>query len=428
MPTVDRRRLRMAIEDAVTSGGQTVVRRADGRAGVGVTTALVDFTHHYREAYDVTWWIAAQDPQLIGDQMAQLAEALGVAAPTDTADTATAAALAALRQRGRWLLVFDDAGPPHDLARFLPGGTGHVLVGSTDPGWEGRSVAVPPFRRAESVELLRAHHGDLTAADADRVATALADVPLDVAAAGTTLAATGMSADAFLAALAEDATTDRPKCEAAAWAVAFDRLAADEPQALALLTLVAWLGPEPVPTALFTGSLPASLTTSDPAQLVAVLADRGLARADGDGVQLHRVPAAYLVRRSADDRPDGAGWAVWAVRLLRAAAPPDPADPATWPAWRSLMPHVLAATDPGRALDDVAVEVGWLLHHAARFLRARGEQESARALLEDAHDLYLRRLGADDPQTVAVARALADNLRALGRHEQARLLSEGLRG
>ena len=428
MPTVDRRRLRMAIEDAVTLGGQAVVRPADGRAGVGVTTALVDFAHHYREAYDVTWWIAAQDPQLIGDQMGRLAEALGVAAPTDTADAAAAAALAALRQRGRWLLVFDDAGPPHDLARFLPGGTGHVLVGSTDPGWEGRSVAVPPFRRAESVELLRAHHGDLTAADADRVATALADLPLDVAAAGATLAATGLSAEALLDALAEDATTDRPKREAAAWAVAFDRLATDEPQALALLTLVAWLGPEPVPTALFTGQMPASLTTSEPAQVAAVLTDRGLARADDDSVQLHRVPAAHLVRRSAHDRPDGAGWAVWAVRLLRAAVPPDPDDAATWPAWRRLMPHVLAATDPGRALDDVAVEVGWLLHHAARFLRARGEQESARALLEDAHELYLRRLGPDDPQTVAVARALADNLRALGRHEQARLLSEGLRG
>ena len=116
------------------------------------------------------------------------------------------------------------------------------------------------------------------------------------------------------------------------------------------------------------------------------------------------------------------------MRLLRAAVPPAPEDPATWPVWRRLMPHVLAATDPGRALDDVAVEVGWLLLHAARFLRARGEQESARALLEDAHDLYRRRLGPDAPETVAAAQALADNLAALGRHEQARRLREGLTG
>ena len=84
------------------------------------------------------------------------------------------------------------------------------------------------------------------------------------------------------------------------------------------------------------------------------------------------------------------------------------------------MPHVLAAADPGRPLDDVAVDVGWLLHRAAGFLRARGEQESARALLEDAHDLYRRRLGLDHPETRTAACALADNLRALGRHDQAR--------
>jgi hypothetical protein len=212
---------------------------------------------------------------------------------------------------------------------------------------------------------------------------------------------------------------------AAAWGVAFDRLAADEPQALALLTLVAWLGSEPVPMALLgeqPDHLPAPLPTADHARLAATLADRGLVTSDGESVQLHRVPAAHLVRRSTDDRPDGAGWGVWAVRLLRAAVPPDPDDPAGWPAWRRLMPHVLVATDPRRALDDVAVEVGWLLHHAARFLQARGEQESARALLEDAHDLYRRRLGPDAPQTVAAARALADNLSALGRHEQARRL------
>ena len=51
--------------------------------------------------------------------------------------------------------------------------------------------------------------------------------------------------------------------------------------------------------------------------------------------------------------------------------------------------------------------------------RARGEQESARALSEDAYDLYRQRLGPDHPETVAAAEALADNLRALGRPERA---------
>jgi hypothetical protein len=199
---------------------------------------------------------------------------------------------------------------------------------------------------------------------------------------------------------------------------------------MALLTVVAWLGPEPVPTALLTGHadrLPPTLAAPDAVELTATLARRGLATADHESVQLHRTPAAHLVRRTTAEHPDGAGWPVWAVRLLRAAVPADPDDPASWPTWRRLLPHVLAATDPGRPLDDVAAEVGWLLHHAARFLRARGEQESARALLEDAHELYERRLGPDHPETRTAAHALADNLRALGRPDQARRVLDGLK-
>src|SRR3954451_12139061 len=57
------------------------------------------------------------------------------------------------------------------------------------------------------------------------------------------------------------------------------------------------------------------------------------------------------------------------------------------------------------------------------FLRARGEQKSARALLEDAHDLYRRRLVPDHPETRTAAYVLADNLRALGRpHPAPRVL------
>ena len=503
-PSVKRRPMQVAIEDALSSGGPVVVRPSNNGAGMGVTTAMAQFADRYRDVYDVAWWITAQDPQLIGDQMARLAEALGVAAPTDTADQAAAAALAALRGRRRWLVVFDDAGSQRDLAQFLPDGPGHVLVGATAPDWGVGDVEVPPFSRAESVALLRAWREGLTAAEADHVAEALGDIPLDVDMAGATLAATGMSVSSYVKAVAEaaasatagprapaaaDATARSngaasaagsngkvhpptgpengkpgPKAEAdataeanekahpaaepdgtarpngkarqgattgsaaaagTAWTVAIDRLAADDPPALALLTLLAWLAPEPVPQALLTehaADLPPALARRDLSELTATLARRGLGRVVGPTVQLHRLPSGHLVRRTADERPDGACWATWVVRLLRAAVPTDPNDPASWPAWRQLMPHVLAATDPRRPLDDVAVEVGWLLHQAAVFLQARGEQESARALLEDAHDLYLRKLGPEHAETRTAARALADNLRALGRPDQASLL------
>ncbi|MBV9920069.1 MAG: hypothetical protein JOY78_04320 [Pseudonocardia sp.] len=212
MPTVVRRRVQSALDHALALGGPVVVRGADGTPGMGVTTAMLQFAHRYRDTYEVAWWIAAQDPQLIADQMAQLAEALGVAAPTDSAEQATSAALAALRLRKRWLMVFDDAGNGRDLARFLPGGTGHVLVGSADPDWEARVVTVPPFTRAESVGLLRTRREGITEAEAEHVAKALGGVPLDVDAAGAMLAATGTSVASYVDAIvaARSAATAGP--------------------------------------------------------------------------------------------------------------------------------------------------------------------------------------------------------------------------
>jgi hypothetical protein len=91
---VERGPVLTAIEDALAAGGPVVLRAADGRAGLGVMTAMIQFAHRYRDAYDVAWWITAQDPQLIADQMARLAQTLGVDAPSNTAEEATSAALA----------------------------------------------------------------------------------------------------------------------------------------------------------------------------------------------------------------------------------------------------------------------------------------------------------------------------------------------
>ena len=145
--------------------------------------------------------------------------------------------------------------------------------------------------------------------------------------------------------------------------------------------------------------------------MAAVLQRRGLARVDGGAVELHPSPAGVVVGRGEDGGRAAAG-----VRLLRAATPADPDSPA----WRMRLPHVLAATDPARRLDDVVLDVGWLLRSAGSYLRARGEPRAARALFEDAHELYRRRLGPDHPDTIAAARALADDLEALGDQEHAR--------
>ena len=269
--------------------------------------------------------------------------------------------------------------------------------------------------------------GPIWAVDAAALAaTALDGLPLALDPASALLAETGMSVETFLRLLGEHRAPaggeDGPAATAATaatWMVALDRLAADDPGALALLTLVAWLGPEPMPLSLLArnpDTLPAPVAghLGEPgalAERAETLRRRRLARVGPDSLQLHRFPAGLLLARTAGERTDGDGWATSAVRLLRAGLPAAAShNPATWPAWRPLLPLVLAATDPARPLDPVAADVGWLLSQAAGYLRARGQPRVAQALDEDAHALYLRHFGDEHPDTRAAADRLAADL------------------
>ncbi len=386
---VERPALLAEVATALRAGGPVRLRAPADRPGVGVTTTMVDFAHRHRARYDVAWWVPAPDPDLVADRLAELAEALGLATAADSADRAVAALLDALANRDRWLLAFPDAAGPRDLVPFLPRGPGHVLVASADPGWAGhaRAVDVPPFDRAGSVSLLRAARPDLPAASADRVAAALGDLPLALAPAAAALADRTLDADALVALAAEppgDPAT-------AVWTARLERLASEEPAASALLSLVAWLGRAPVPFTLLTAhptALPDVLRPAPDARLdthVGVLRRRNLAVVADEQLVLHRVPAELLMARTAGQHADDGGWPAVAVRLLRAAAPPDPAaDPASVRAWRLLLPHVIAATDPARPLEFVAGDVRWLLARAGAHLAARGRAKAAKALIEDA--------------------------------------------
>jgi hypothetical protein len=204
---------------------------------------------------------------------------------------------------------------------------------------------------------------------------------------------------------------------------------------LQLLTVVAWLGPEPVPLSLVTGhpdQLPPELAVAarDPlafAEVTAVLRRRGMARITPDSMQVHRVPAALLRARTRDDKKDedSGGWAVIVIRLLRGAVPADPwNNPPTWSHWRALLPHVLAATDPNLPLEPAGEDVPWLLDRAASYLHTRGEPGTARPLHERALTDHRRMLGEDHPNTLLSASHLAADLRTLGEHERARQLDE----
>ena len=349
---------------------------------------------------------------------------------------------AALAGRDRWLLVFDNAENPEGLAPLLPDGPGQVLITSRNPVW--RPVAdtfpVAEFARVESVELLGVLAPELGEGDADRVAAAVGDLPLAVEQAGALLADTGMSVDTWLGLLGEraeellghDGAGTYAGSVSASWAVAFDRLGADDPTALELLSLLAWCGPQPVPLSLLTDAadvLPERLRAVGTDALVlarctGILRRRGMATVAPHSVRLHRVPAALLRARTRDPA-GGEEWAAVVVRLLRAVLPWDVwNNPAAWPRWQELLEHVMAATDPARSRGADAENVAWLLYAAANYRSARGDTLGALPLFRRGHAICRVQLGEDHLDTLTAANNLAVNLSGLGEYEEARALHE----
>jgi hypothetical protein len=403
--------------------------------GVGKTQVAAEYAHRFAGSYDLAWWINADQDALIGDQAASLGLALGCV-PAGTANEAVrAAVLAELRQRGRWLLIFDNAEAPADVTPWLPGGGGHVLITSREHGWHevATPIEIDVLTRAESIEMFQRRVPGLSETDADRLATELGDLPLAIAQAAGFIADTGTPASQYLDLLRTRARQllDRsapgsyPRSLAAATALIADRLAGSDPAAAELATLCAFLAPELIPEYLFTGAaglLPGELAAraADPLawrQTLAHMSRQSLARVDHRGLQMHRLTQAILRDRLTPARAAATRRCTEAI--LAAGDPGDPPDPDTWARWALLMPHVLAADLGGSdspALRELVRRVCW-------YLIERGDARTARDLIGTLHRQWRERLGDDHEHTLMAAHFLAWALWELGRYAESRDLN-----
>ncbi len=345
-----------------------------GLAGVGKTQVATEYVFRFGASYDLVCWSGCDQTALVRSSLARLAADLGL--PHREGREPVDEVVNALRRGDpyrRWLLVFDNADSPDDVAPLIPHGPGHVLITSRNHRWQGRQerVEIGMFSREESVALLRRRAPALTTEVATQLAEALGDLPLALEHAGAWHAETGMTAERYLELLdrspgpllLEGEIPTYPLPVARTWLLSMERLRSEIPTAARLAELCAFFGPEPISLQIFAGAGLRDLTDAEDqefrdsfvlAKAVRQISEHALVRVDqkNESLEIHRLVQAVIRDDLTPDQRTGVRRRVHA--LLAAADPLEPDRPETWPRYSLIRPHLVPSGAVGSASEEVS--------------------------------------------------------------------------
>jgi hypothetical protein len=420
-----------------------------GMGGVGKTRLAVEYVHRHHTEYERIWWIDAEQPAVIRQQLASLVTDFGPAAegPGDPVDRVLAA-MSTGTPFTRWLLVMDNAAAPEDVVPYIPsllgvpGGLGHVLVTSRHSGWAERvhALHLDVFTRDESIGFLRHRTPWASREEAERLAESLGDLPLALEHSVAAQAQSGIGTGAYLdllehrpqEVLAEPSPSGaRPV--AATWRASVDLLRARHPQALELLRLLAFFGPEPIAQSFLRDArllqLPDDLAPVARDELARGRAIRAINQfsmlavnpATGT-LQVHRLLGGVLRNELSEDEATRLRHLVH--EIIAAHDPGDSQRPENWRNYADILPHL----EPSGVLDCGDAKVRDTALNILGYVIARGDFRGGVQLARKIAGIWRTALGPDHVQTLWARRQQASAHWQLAEFEDSRRINEEVLG
>lgn len=456
--------LRRRLRDPASRATAVVTRHAvHGLGGVGKTRLAVEYAHRHRDEYAAVLFVGASSPEALDAKLAALCDAgvldLPARMETDQA-VRVAAAVRWLQDHPGWLLILDNA-DTKEAATAVEGlvgrlSGGHVLVTARISEWSASIGSLPldvlPEDDAVAFLLERTEATRTAAPDEE---TAARDIARELGGLASALEQAGAYVAHLRISLAEylrrwrerhgrvrewfDARTMQyDKSVAVTWEVTFQQL--DAP-ARAMLNILCWLAPDPIPRALFEGEAGRAAVAAgaallgetagaatDPEGALATLAAFSLLRwEDGSAlVRVHRL-VQDVTRRRIDDGDWARSIAV-ALDLLNQALQIDlsPDDTGAWGRWRPLAPHL---DEVLRLVDGPGGDppIAGLMNRHGRFLHHTGRWSDAERWQSQALILAQTRYGATHPHVARCLSSLGCLLLDLNRiDESVRMLRRAL--
>jgi hypothetical protein len=456
-----------ALRDQLTTGGPAVIRQPPsalyGLGGVGKTELAAEYAHLYSGEYEVVWWVRADQEDSIRASLIALGLRLGLKEVSpelrDYSSRVVKNALESGDPYARWLLIFDDVTRPDIINRYIPRGSGHVIITSRISEWhqvlKTEGIEVREFPLAEAIQFLRKRVPQLGYAggtpdspqdlgdeeearrqqEAELLARALGSLPLAIEHAASYLAQMGTPVPEYLEDFDRNAheLLDREAdmftvnnlAVAATWSVSRNTLT---PAARELFRLLAFFSAEPISEEVLVqpgrlADVPAGLqkvliSRTELKRAARELARFSLVKIDGarNIVQLHRV--VQMVTRSRIETEDERAAEVLRTTvhaLLAASDPGSPEKEQNDPLYERSIHHLV----PSGALKSDNPVLRNLIINQVRRLHLRGGYSEALSLGEDALALWQDSHPADDIQTLALAVEVGVAMREVSRVEEA---------